>query len=145
VSGFCSWRENAIATLHETQPVWLPHYALAEAGSMRFFSLLALGIGLARELSGEAQMDRLEAPGAACHCGEAKLDRVIRSAQANPPGLAASARSATVRRVSTNDRKAFRRRDEVLLSYGTNRSVWRNPLTLFTWAMCSWRKLPWRS
>ena len=63
-----------LATLHETQPVWLPHYALAEARSMRLFSLLALGIGLARELSGEAQMDRLEGPGAACHCGEVKLE-----------------------------------------------------------------------
>ncbi len=125
MSGFCSWRENAIATLHETQPVWLPHYALAEAGSMRFFSLLALGIGLARELSGEAQMDRLEAPGAGLPLRGGQIGPGDQVRAGESASLAASARSATVRRVSTNDRKAFRRRDEVLLSYGTNRSVWR--------------------
>ena len=47
-----------IAKLHETPPVWLPDYAVAEARPLRFVGLLALGFALAKELSGEAQLER---------------------------------------------------------------------------------------
>lgn len=64
-----------LATLHETEPVWLPDYALAQARPWHVLSVLALGIGLARELSGEAQIDRLEHHDAACACGHGELDQ----------------------------------------------------------------------
>src|SRR5690606_21189766 len=47
-----------LATLRETEPVWLPNYAVAEANPLRFVSLLALAIGLLRELTGEAGFER---------------------------------------------------------------------------------------
>jgi carbon starvation protein len=59
-----------LATLHESAPVWLPQYAQVEARPVPLFSLLALGFALARELSGEAQVERLKANPALCHCTE---------------------------------------------------------------------------
>jgi carbon starvation protein len=44
--------------LHEAEPVWLPDYALAPEKPLRFWGLLALVVALAKELSGEAEMDR---------------------------------------------------------------------------------------
>jgi carbon starvation protein len=55
-----------LADLHESEPVWLPDYALAEARPIRLFNLLALALALARELSGEAGLDRAEQ--SACSC-----------------------------------------------------------------------------
>jgi carbon starvation protein len=47
-----------LAELHETAPVWLPGYAVPETRRMQAAGLLALGFALARELSGEAQLER---------------------------------------------------------------------------------------
>ena len=47
-----------LAVLRETEPVWLPDYALAESKALPVASLLALGVALAKELSGEAQIER---------------------------------------------------------------------------------------
>jgi carbon starvation protein len=47
-----------LAVLHETPPVWLPEYALAAEKPMNVLGLMALFIALARELSGEASLDR---------------------------------------------------------------------------------------
>jgi carbon starvation protein len=55
-----------IAQLRESEPVWLPDYAIAEGKPLHFASLLALAIGLARELSGEAQLERAEAVATVC-------------------------------------------------------------------------------
>jgi carbon starvation protein len=71
------------AELRETQPVWLPDYAVAEAG--RRFSgaagTAALALALAKELSGEAQYERAQQQAVLCECtklehekGAAKLD-----------------------------------------------------------------------
>jgi carbon starvation protein len=49
-----------IAELRETPPVWLPAYAIAEAKPLNAMSLLALGFALAKELSGEAELDRAQ-------------------------------------------------------------------------------------
>ncbi len=54
------------AALCESQPVWLPGYAVAEGRPARVLGLLALGVGLARELSGEAQIDRAQQAAALC-------------------------------------------------------------------------------
>ena len=49
-----------LAELRETEPVWLPDYALAESKPLHIFSLFALGFALAKHLSGESEMDRAQ-------------------------------------------------------------------------------------
>ncbi|MBI4658443.1 MAG: carbon starvation protein A [Verrucomicrobia bacterium] len=61
-----------LALLHEAEPVWLPDYAIAEGKPLRLFSLFALAFALARELSGEAALDRAEPAAQACHSCEAE-------------------------------------------------------------------------
>jgi carbon starvation protein len=46
------------AVLHETAPMWLPEYAIAESKPLRLTSLLTLTFAFAKELSGEAEMER---------------------------------------------------------------------------------------
>jgi len=46
------------ADLSETPPTWLPDYALAQAKPLSAVALLALAFALAKELSGEADLDR---------------------------------------------------------------------------------------
>ena len=57
-----------LATLRESNPVWLPDYALAEGKPLRLFSLIALGFGLAKELSGEADFERATEAARASDC-----------------------------------------------------------------------------
>ena len=45
------------AVLHETPPVWLPDYAVVESKPFHLASLLAVAITLAKELSGEGEME----------------------------------------------------------------------------------------
>ena len=56
------------AVLHETEPVWLPDYALKEAGpNLRTIAgTAAIALGLAKELSGEAHFERARQQ--ACEC-----------------------------------------------------------------------------
>ena len=56
--------------LHESEPAWLPDYAIAEARPLRLFNLLALAFALAKELSGEAQLERAQHAAAVCDCGQ---------------------------------------------------------------------------
>jgi carbon starvation protein len=51
-----------VAQLKETAPVWLPAYAVTEAGSPRVLGLFALVLTLAKELSGEAAVERAKSP-----------------------------------------------------------------------------------
>jgi carbon starvation protein len=46
------------AQLRETPPTWLPDYAIAEGRPTRFFGFLALGLGLLKEVSGQADIER---------------------------------------------------------------------------------------
>lgn len=55
------------AELRETPPVWLPDYALVEARPWHVFGLVALGLALLRELTGEAQFER-------AHPGTARIE-----------------------------------------------------------------------
>jgi carbon starvation protein len=63
-----------LAVLRETEPVWLPDYAVAEGG--RKFSSVAgtaaLALALAKELSGEAQLERAQQQASLCECGHAE-------------------------------------------------------------------------
>ena len=61
-----------VAELRETPPVWLPDYAVAEAKPLNFLSLLALGLALVKELSGEAHLDRAQKQ--ACECNAAHAE-----------------------------------------------------------------------
>jgi carbon starvation protein len=47
-----------LAVLKETEPVWLPDYAIAESNPVNAAALLALGLGLLKEFSGEAHLQR---------------------------------------------------------------------------------------
>jgi hypothetical protein len=46
------------ADLHETPAVWLPPYAVAESKPANLWGALGLAFGLAKHLSGEAELDR---------------------------------------------------------------------------------------
>jgi hypothetical protein len=56
------------AVLHETEPVWLPEYALKEAGpNLRTIAgTAAIALGLAKELSGESHFERARQQACAC-------------------------------------------------------------------------------
>ncbi len=47
-----------LAELHETPPTWLPEHAVAEGKPVRWFNVAGLLFLLAKELSGEAEMER---------------------------------------------------------------------------------------
>jgi carbon starvation protein len=52
--------------LREAPAVWLPHYAVAESKPLNVFGLFALAFALAKELSGEAQLERARQQQCAC-------------------------------------------------------------------------------
>ena len=55
-------------TLHETKPQYLPGYAVAESRPTNLAGVAALGLALARELSGEAQLERAGQAVCGCEC-----------------------------------------------------------------------------
>jgi carbon starvation protein len=59
-----------LAELHETPPTWLPDYAIANARPLQALSALALAIGLVKELSGEAAIERARHGSQRCGCGQ---------------------------------------------------------------------------
>ena len=62
------WSRLKPAVLHETEPVWLPDYALKEYGpNLRSAAgAAAIALGLAKELSGETQFERAKQQVCAC-------------------------------------------------------------------------------
>ena len=62
-----------VAALRETPPVWLQDYAIAESKPLNFLSLLALGLALLKELSGESQLERAQK--LACECNAAHAEK----------------------------------------------------------------------
>ena len=54
------------AVLRETEPVWLPDYAVVESRPLHLAGAAALAITLAKELSGEAEMDRTRQAATVC-------------------------------------------------------------------------------
>ncbi len=55
-----------LAELRETPPVWLPECAVAEGRSLKRWGLLALGLALLKEVSGEAQFERARQQAQSC-------------------------------------------------------------------------------
>jgi carbon starvation protein len=62
------------ATLHETEPVWLPEYAVVESKQANLAGAAALGLALAKELSGESRFERAQQLAANCACEAGKVD-----------------------------------------------------------------------
>jgi carbon starvation protein len=54
-----------LAVLRETEPTWLPDFAIAEARPLHVASLLAVGFALLKELSGQSHLERAQS--SACH------------------------------------------------------------------------------
>ena len=48
--------------MHETAPVWLPAYAVAEGKPAHVLGVLGLAVGLSKHLSGEAELERNQSP-----------------------------------------------------------------------------------
>ncbi|MEI6078050.1 MAG: carbon starvation protein A, partial [Verrucomicrobiota bacterium] len=66
------------AVLCETAPVWLPDYALKESGpNLRTAAGAAtIALGLARELSGESQLERARQAQVVCTCHPADARQI---------------------------------------------------------------------
>jgi carbon starvation protein len=60
------------AVLRETEPVWLPDYAVAEFRPFRLAGVATVAFALAKELSGEAEMDRARQVATLCACEHGK-------------------------------------------------------------------------
>ena len=86
-----------LARLHETSPVWLPDHAVAEGKPFKLFSLFALGLALARELSGEAQLERAQQQARLCQ-GDSHLNQDGRRAEAKLFAEVTEARCNGIRR-----------------------------------------------
>jgi carbon starvation protein len=56
------------AQLRESEPVWLPDYAMTEGKPVNIAGAAALALTLAKELSGEAHMDRAREAQIVCAC-----------------------------------------------------------------------------
>ncbi len=69
-----------LAELYESEPVWLPAYETVQEKPLRLWGFFALAFALARELSGEAALERARADAppasvaseAACDCADAQ-------------------------------------------------------------------------
>ena len=60
--------------LHESDPVMLPEYALAESKAVPVMGMVTLGFALAKELSGEAHLARAQQAAADCRCAEVRIN-----------------------------------------------------------------------
>ena len=67
--------------LHETEPVWLPDYAVVESRPLHVAGAAAVAFALAKELSGEAEMDRARHAAVLCGCEQSQAS--------GPAGLSA--------------------------------------------------------
>lgn len=60
------------ATLHETPPTWLPDYAIVEGKPSNILSYVMILFGLAKELSGQADVERAQDAHCVCETHESK-------------------------------------------------------------------------
>jgi carbon starvation protein len=65
------------AVLHETEPVWLPDYALAEGRPLHIAGTAALALALVKEWSGESHLERAHRQAqAVCECHPATAQQI---------------------------------------------------------------------
>ncbi len=62
------------AMLRESEPVWLPEFAVAESKPLPVLGVVAIGFALAKELSGEAHQERAQQMAVSCHCATGGMD-----------------------------------------------------------------------
>jgi carbon starvation protein len=74
-----------LAMLRETEPVWLPARAAAEGRPLRMAGLVALGFALARELSGQAHMERAQHATDCCSGGPTESANSSSNRNVRPP------------------------------------------------------------
>jgi carbon starvation protein len=79
------------AVLCETEPVWLPDYAISESRPLRVAGVAALAFALTKELSGEAELERAGQAAKLCECRHEETGSV-----ADPHGIQARKRAAQV-------------------------------------------------
>ena len=63
-----------VPALSVRPPVWLPAYATAQSRPLNFLGLITLSFALAKELSGEAQLERAQLMAATCDCARDRID-----------------------------------------------------------------------
>jgi carbon starvation protein len=56
------------AVLRETEPIWLPDYAIAESRPLHLAGVATIAFALTKELSGEAEMERARDAAILCEC-----------------------------------------------------------------------------
>jgi carbon starvation protein len=67
---WCLWRGNRAPELSETPPVWLPEWAIREQPRRSDLAgVVALGLALLREWSGQSDVERARADAARCSAG----------------------------------------------------------------------------
>ena len=65
------------AVLHETEPVWLPEYAVAEGKPLHIAGAAALALALAKEWSGESHLERAQLQAqVVCTCHPANAQQI---------------------------------------------------------------------
>jgi carbon starvation protein len=80
------WARKRVAELKETPPVWLPDYAVAESKPLNVVSLIALSFALAKELSGEAELERAHAASRLCDCARHQDNQTVAGSVAKSDG-----------------------------------------------------------
>jgi carbon starvation protein len=65
--------------LRESEAVMLPDYALAESKPVPVFGIVTLGFALAKELSGEAHIERAQHATTTCQCEHQNIDQTARA------------------------------------------------------------------
>jgi carbon starvation protein len=80
-----------VAMLHESPPVWLPDYAIAEGQPLRAGAMVALTFALLKELSGEAAIERSREVTTVCLCPDHASARVNLLGSETPAGDAYAA------------------------------------------------------
>jgi carbon starvation protein len=61
-------RRRKPAVLYESQPIWLPDYAVSEGRPLRVAGVAALAFALTKELSGESEIERARHSAELCEC-----------------------------------------------------------------------------
>jgi hypothetical protein len=65
------------AVLHETEPVWLPDYAVAEGQPLYIAGTAALALALAKEWAGESHLERVHQQAqVVCECHPATAQQI---------------------------------------------------------------------
>ena len=67
------------AVLSETEPVWLPNYAVNESRPLHVAGIATLALSLTKEISGEAEMERAGQAAMLCECNHNEAGGVAES------------------------------------------------------------------